>query len=196
MPTGMAIQLELTNRSDHPTEKLREVAEHRLEHVAVLHPRATHCRVVVEKPHAHAHSGNPYEVVVTLSMPATNELVVREQPGKHPMHEPVESVLRHAFQALEKRIKHTVGRQRHEIKQHDESIAVVEDLPNFEGKMGRLRSQEMGDIPFGYRAVVNGELDRLSVGSIVRYDTAADEEGFRATTVKLVDKPGVRHDHA
>lgn len=192
----MAIQLELTNRSDHPTENLRSIAEQRLEHLRVLQPRATHCRVAVEKPHAHATSGNSYEVVVTLHVPSSNELVAREQPGKHAMHETVESILRHAFAALESQVKETLARQRRSTKRRRGDLAIVAQLPNEEGEMGILQTEESGEVPFGARAVTNGEGARLTVGSMVRFDTAIDDEGVRATTVKLVDKPGVRHERA
>lgn len=121
---GMAIQLELTNRSDQPTDRLRSIVEQRLEHLRMLQPRATHCRVAVEKPHTHASSGSSYEVVVTLHVPSSKELVAHEQPGKHDMHEPLESIIRHAFSALETQVKATLARQR---SRRNKQAALVEE---------------------------------------------------------------------
>jgi cold shock CspA family protein/ribosome-associated translation inhibitor RaiA len=194
----MTMPLEVTFRSEEASQasdELRDLIEQRLARVEQLQPRATRCRVVIDQPHEHASSGNPYEVVVTLSV-ATKNLVVREQPGKHPLHEPLVSIIRSAFDALEQQVKSMQGRQRHEVKHHDDELAVVRNLPDPEGAMGWIQSPTEGEIPFGPSAVAGDEMERLTVGSLVRYEVAADEQGLRATTVKLMDKPGVRHEHA
>jgi cold shock CspA family protein len=149
--------------------------------------------IVVEKPHLHPRSGNPYRVRLGIHVPHNPEIVVTRDPGESEMHDVLCKVLRSTFKAMRRQLNKLVEKQRHEIKTHPEqqARAVIHRLFPGEG-YGFMRTIEGREIYFHRNSVLHGDYDRLEIGTGVRYVETRGSEGPQASTVQIVDKPGSR----
>jgi len=153
----------------------------------------TSCRVAVEKPHRHQKTGNPYRVRIDMRVPPGHELVIKEHPDEGRMHDDLSVVLIRAFERAGRRLQKLVGQQQGEIKFHpgQQVMGFVERLLRPEG-YGFLRTIHNREIYFHQNSVLNHDWERLEVGTGVHYLEEDGEEGPQATSVRIVDKPGVR----
>ena len=149
------------------------------------------CRVAVEKRQQHQEVGNPYRVRIDMTVPPGHELVVKREPSKGNMHDPLEIVIKHAFAAAARQLRKLAQQQRGEVKNHpDQQVtAVVHKLFPEEG-YGFLRTVDTQDeIYFHRHSVLHDEFDQLRIGTGVRYTAEEGEKGLQATSVQIVDKP-------
>jgi len=103
------------------------------------------------------------------------------------------AVLRAAFSAARRQLQKLGDLQRSDVKTHPEqeaSALVARLFP--EDDYGFLRTLDGREIYFHRRAVLNGDFLRLEVGTGVRYDEEEGDKGPQASTVEIVNKPGVR----
>ena len=73
------------------------------------------CRVTIEMPHKHHHSGNHYRVKIDLSVPE-HEIVVDRDPSKHDAAKDINAVLSEAFDSAKRQLQEYVRMRRGEIK--------------------------------------------------------------------------------
>jgi ribosome-associated translation inhibitor RaiA len=96
------------------------------------------CRVTVELPHLHHERGNPFHLLIDVSVPGA-EIVVNHAPTLHGAlrkteatrtrkvtetqgpHKDLYVAIRDAFKAARRELQDYVRRQRSEAKQHEES---------------------------------------------------------------------------
>lgn len=147
------------------------------------------CRVIVEMRHKRQRVGNPYRVRIDMTVPPGHELVVKREPSKGDMHDPVEIVIKDAFNSAARQLQKLVEQQRGDVKVHPEHevTAVVYRLfPDQE--YGFLRTVDtQQDIYFHKNSVLHNGFDRLTVGLGVRFAAAEGENGLQATSVQIVD---------
>lgn len=149
------------------------------------------CRVIVEKRQQHQEIGNPYRVRIDMTVPPSHELVVKREPSKGDMHDPLEIVIKHAFNAAARQLRKLVEQQRGDVKVHpDQQVtAVVHKLFPVEG-YGFLRTVDTQDeIYFHRNSVLHDDFDRLAIGTGVRYAAQEGQKGLQATSVQIVDQP-------
>jgi cold shock CspA family protein/ribosome-associated translation inhibitor RaiA len=149
------------------------------------------CRVAVEKRQQHQEVGNPYRVRIDMTVPPGHELVVKREPSKGDMHDPLNIVIKGAFASAARQLRKLVEQQRGDVKTHPEQqvMAVVHKLFPQEG-YGFLRTVDTQDeIYFHRNSVHNGEFDQLTIGLGVRYTAELGDKGLQATSVQIVDKP-------
>lgn len=173
--------------SDEVEALIREEAD-KLERVCNYMIR---CRVAVEKRQQHQDVGNPYRVRIDLTVPPGHELVVKREPSKGDMHDPLDIVIKHAFNSAARQLQKLVEQQRGHVKTHpDQQVtAVVHKLFPNEG-YGFLRTVDTQDeIYFHRNSVLHDDFDRLTIGLGVRYTAELGEKGLQATSVQIVDKP-------
>jgi cold shock CspA family protein len=173
--------------SDEMEALIREEAD-KLERVCHYMIR---CRVAVEKRQQHQEVGNPYRVRIDMTVPPGHELVVKREPSKGDMHDPLDIVIKHAFSSAARQLHKLVEQQRGDIKTHPDQqvMAVVHKLFPLEG-YGFLRTVDTQDeIYFHRNSVLHNEFDRLTIGLGVRYTAELGEKGLQATSVQIVDKP-------
>ncbi len=155
----------------------------------------TSCRVVVEKPHEHATSGNPYRVRIDVSVPPGHEIVATKDPRDHELHDSLETVIVNAFQAAERQLKELMDRQRGEEDRppEGERHAIVVKLFPDKG-YGFLKAMDADhQVYFHKNAVAEADdFDDIAVGTEVRYEESLGEMGPQATTVKIISKRGER----
>ena len=187
----MKVPLEIVfkgiQNSDEMEVLIREEAD-KLERVCHYMIR---CRVAVEKRQQHQEVGNPYRVRIDMTVPPGHELVVKREPSKGYMHDPLDIVIKHAFTSAARQLHKLVEQQRGNIKTHPDQqvMAVVHKLFPIEG-YGFLRTVDTQDeIYFHRHSVLHDEFDRLAIGLGVRYTAELGEKGLQATSVQIVDTP-------
>ncbi len=187
----MKVPLEMVfkgvEHSDEVEALIREEAD-KLEKVCHYMIR---CRVAVEKRQQHQEVGNPYRVRLDMTVPPGHELVVKREPSKGDMHDPLDIVIKRAFTSAARQLRKLVEQQRGNIKTHPDQqvMAVVHKLFPLEG-YGFLRTVDTQDeIYFHRNSVRHGEFDRLTIGLGVRYTAELGEKGLQATSVQIVDTP-------
>ena len=188
----MLVPLQLSLR-DVPEVRRDEIEQHvrrRAEKLERFFEPIASCRVAVERPHQFERSGNPYRVRVDLSVPGGHEVVVRKEAGDNDMHADVVTVINGAFDAAERQLVGLVERMRGDVKSRDETLAVVVRVFREEG-YGFLETPDGRDVYFHRNSVAEDAFERLMPGTGVRFAETMGEMGPRATTVHIVDKPGV-----
>jgi cold shock CspA family protein len=118
---------------------------------------------------------------------------VRKRPLRE---EPVEELIRKTFESARRELDKTVDKQRRRVKtpaqQQDE--AIIEKLYR-DKEYGFLRAIDGQQIYFHKNSVLHNHWDRLTAGTAVRYTSELGEKGLQASTVELVNKPGVAEQH-
>ena len=93
-----------------PSEALTSLVFTRAEQLGRLHDRIIALRVVIAAPHQHHRQGNHYHVRIELSVPGRREIVVDH--GAEECDEDAYQAVRHAFDALRRRLGTSQGKAR------------------------------------------------------------------------------------
>lgn len=154
-------------------------------------PNLVSCRVAVERNQATTRHGAPFRVRIEANLPLGHTLISTRDNAV--VHEEMEPMIRHAFSALVRQVKETNRRRRGDVKHReagDNDIAfVVRLFP--EENYGFLKTPEGLEIYVHRNAVLHGEFDQLTIGTQVRFVATLGDKGLQATSVQIVDKPGV-----
>lgn len=188
VPLEMSFKDLDTSESHHAETMVRE-------HVAKLE-RFTRdiitCHVWVNKPQRHQRSGSAYRVCIRLTLPPNHEMVVSKEPGDQDAHDHLGIVMRDAFHAIERQLKEAVERRRNEVKlATDEPLAFVVRLFRESG-YGFIQTVDGEELYFHRNSVLHDDFERLTIGTQVRYDATLGDKGPQATSVQVIDKPGVQ----
>jgi cold shock CspA family protein len=186
----MEVPLEITFRDVDKTDDIEDLIRAKAARLDKICDHIVSCRVAVEKPHEHQKSGHAFRVRINMRVPPGHDLVVkRESTGGH-LHEKLPAVLSQAFDAAFRQLKKLVEKQLGQVKSHpeQEKAAVVIRLNAGEG-YGFIKTQEGRELYFHRNSVLNDNFDRLEIGTGVRYVDTAGDEGPKASTVQIIDKP-------
>lgn len=163
-------------------DKLEEVCDH-----------ITTGRVVLEKPHAHPKSGSYWRVNIDLHVPPGHEVVVKHDGGAGDLHEDLYQAVREAFETVRRRLRKLGQVQRGHVKQHPD-----QQLVGVIGKVfddyGFVQSVDGRDIYFHRNSVIGDDFETLREGMGVAYTEEAGDQGPQASTVRVVDHRGGRHE--
>jgi cold shock CspA family protein/ribosome-associated translation inhibitor RaiA len=188
----MQVPLEISFKGIVNTTEIENLIRSKVAKLERVCSYITSCRVAVEKRQEHQRVGNPYRVRIDMTVPPGHELVVRREPTEGDMHDPLEVVVRGAFDAAARRLQKLAELQQGEVKTHPEqkAMAIVHRLFPDDG-YGFLRTTDtQEEIYFHRNSVLRNHFDRLKVGMGVRYTAEVGEKGLQATTVQVVDTPG------
>jgi ribosomal subunit interface protein len=145
------------------------------------------CHVVLEQPHGHHHKGKLFHVTIDLTVPA-GELVINRSPEEHHAHEDAYVAIRDAFKAMRRKLQDFARKQRGDVKKHSKpghgKISRMEQHRGY----GMIMTPEGREIYFHRNSVIDGDFDSLEIGSEVRFDEEAGDEGPQASTVYLIGK--------
>lgn len=191
----MQVPLEITYHHLDRSEWIDDYVKSRVAKLEHFSPDMVSCRVTIEQSqHAHR-TGNPHRVLVEVSLPSKRELVAEKSDRVTDPHVQLRPIIRNAFEAMEKQLKKENG------KRSDKSIPNATDAPIptvatvvrlfDEDGYGFIKSLSGEEFYFHKNAVLNHDFDRLTVGTRVRFEPEEGEDGLQASTVKIVDKPGV-----
>lgn len=149
------------------------------------------CRIVLERPHAHQESGNPYRVRILVRVPPGQELVVKRETSEGDLHDHLIKVVSDAFDAMTRKLRETVERQQGQVKEHPEQQVQALVVRIFKDKgFGFLKTPEGREIYFHENSVLHGDFRRMEPGTGVRFAEELGEEGPQATSVAIINKPG------
>lgn len=187
MQVPLEIRFQDVDRSEWSENFIRRQVE-RLERYA---DDMISCRVTITRPHRHQRSGQPYHVVVEVTLPPQMTLAAVVEPVEVPTQSELRNVLRDAFKAMERQLIKAKNLRRGDVKFHDEELALVFKLFPEQG-YGFLKTVDGEEIYFHRNAVLHGDFNRLTPGTEVRYEVELGDNGLQATSVQIVNKPGVR----
>jgi ribosome-associated translation inhibitor RaiA len=149
--------------------------------------RITSCHVLVEAHHRHHRKGRLYHIRVEIVVPG-GEVIASRERQMHQAHQDVYVAIRDAFDAAVRRLEDHVRRWRGDVKAHRAAQhGRVVRLFSVEGH-GFIESAGTRPIYFHRNAVIDGEFDRLRIGSRVRYvvHEGEGEKGPQASTVHRI----------
>ncbi len=188
----MDVPLEISFRGTPKTGPMDELIREKVDKLDRMHDRLVSCRVAVEVPQTHQQTGSFFRVRAEIGVPG-DRLVIKRESNQGSMHETLHRVIRDVFDTAEKQLRKHREQQRRETKQHpeqDEVGFVVRLFP--EQDYGFFRTLDDREVYFHRNAVANDDFDRIEIGTGVRFVESMGEEGLQASTVQIVDKPGVR----
>lgn len=189
----MQIPLEITYLDVEKTDAIESLVHEKVAKLEQVCAHISSCRVGLEKTHDRPKSGSPYRVRIDITVPPSHEIAAVKNPGEGTQYDPLETVIRSAFDAARRQLVKLTEKQRDEVKSYPEQEvgAIVTKLFP-EQEYGFIRAVDSDEEIYFYRnSVINNDFDRIEVGTGVRYVVQQSEQGLlHASTVQIVDKPG------
>ncbi len=189
----MRVPPEITYRGIEKTDAIERLILEKAAKLDEIHDSVISCRIALEKTQEFQRTGSPYRVRIVTRVPPGHELVVRRENSEGEMHDRLQTTINDAFNALRKQLIKLKEKQQGDVKTHpmQELVGYVVRLFPEEG-FGFIRTSEGQELYFHRNSVLRDDFERLKIGSGVRYFPSAGEKGPQASTVQIVDKPGVR----
>lgn len=189
---AMNIPVEITWRNMKKSTSVEALIHEKVEMLERVCRHLSGCRVALEKAQ-HKHAGVPFRVRIDLTVPPSHELAVRREPGEGRPHAHLAAIVRQAFAAARRQLVDLAEQQQGKVKAHptQDVNGVVTRLLREQG-YGFLKSLDGREVYFHWNSVLHGGFERLEVGTGVRYVEEKGDEGPQASSVQIVDKPGVR----
>lgn len=189
----MEMPLDISYRDVEKTEAIETLIRDRVEKLETVCDHIIGCHVAVERTHTHPSHGSPYRVRLDLTVPPGHELVVSKNPGAGVQYSSLESVIRDAFDAAWRQLRDLTEQQQDRTKRHPEQAigGIVTKLLPAED-YGFIKVLDGREIYFHRNSVLNNDFERLTAGAGVQFFLTEGIEGPQASTVRIVDKPGIR----
>lgn len=147
--------------------------------------------VTVERPNEHPQTGSGYAVRVELHVPPEHSLVAQESSSQGDVHDTVDTVIRRAFDAMERQLKALKEQQRDEKREAEQQELGTVITVDHNDRFGIIKTPAGRDVFFRDQAVIpQKDFERIVPGSAVDYVDEPGDEGPRASTVRLVSKRG------
>jgi cold shock CspA family protein/ribosome-associated translation inhibitor RaiA len=194
----MNVPLEISYRNVVKTDTIDNLIRDKAAKLDRMCDHLVSCRVAVERPHQHQQSGRDYRVRINLKLPPGHELVIVRESTEGVLHQRLDNVIREAFNAAQTQVRGLTAKQSGRIKRHPEQevMGIVENVFPEDG-YGFIRAADGHQIYFHENSVLQGDFERLVRGTGVRYSETEGDNGWQASTVQIVDKPGAaRSDRA
>jgi cold shock CspA family protein len=183
--------IEVTFRNTPRFEEIETVVRREAAKLERYSKKLVGCRVAIERPQRFQRQGNTYRVRIFISAGARRPIVVSREPLDSDMHDDLRTIIIGAFKAARRQLQSMVEQQRGDEKPPQEPRALVVRLFPERG-YGFLKTPEGQELYFHRNSVLHGDFERLAVGTEVRFDESEGEEGPQASTVQIVNEPGVR----
>lgn len=192
----MKIQPEITYRNVDKSEAIDNLVHEKIAKLEHICNYINSCHIAIEKIHDRPRSGSPYRVRIDLTVPPGHELAAEKNPGEGIQYQPLDAVIRETFDAMRQQLVKLTQLQRAseqagKYEYAKESTGLVTKLFREDG-YGFLETLDGREIYFHQNSVLHHDFDRLEIGTEVHFSLEDGEEGPQASTVKIVDKPGVR----
>lgn len=186
----MRLPLQVTFRNTDPSPAVEEMIRTRAADLDRFCEHVMSCRVVVEVPHRHHHTGNLYQVRLDVTVPG-DEIAVTREAAEHAESKDLTAAIRDAFDAAGRLLEDYVRRRRQDVKHHDSQpharVRVV--MPGQDH--GFLETFDGREVYFHRNSLVNADFDTLTAGTEVTFTEEQGKKGPQATSVRVVG----RHAH-
>ena len=169
----MKLPLQITFRNMEPSEAVAARITKKAQKLDHFCNQIMACRVVFEAQHQHHHQGNLFHVRIDITVP-DREIVISRDPGQHQAHEDAYVAIRDAFNAARRQLEN----YNHKRQQH----------VNPEKDFGRIETADGRLIYFHRNSVAQNDFELLDIGSKVRFDQEAGDQGPQASNVKALEK--------
>jgi ribosome-associated translation inhibitor RaiA len=103
--------LQITFRGMSPSPAVEALIEQRVERLAHASALVRRCHVVLELPHRHQKKGRQFSVRLDITTPL-GEVVVTRAPEDASLHQPLQTLVRDAFDAAARQLEDRVDRRR------------------------------------------------------------------------------------
>lgn len=187
----MKLPLQVSFHNTDPLPGVEEVVRGRAARLDRYCDHVTSCRVVIDVPHKHHHTGNLYQVRLDLTVPGDEIAITREAP-EHEAAKGLPDAIKDAFDAADRLLEDYVRRQRQDVKHHEglphARVRAVEVGQGF----GFLETPDGRSVYFHKDSLLNADFDALAPGTEVAFVEELGEKGPQATSVRVVG----RHGHA
>lgn len=197
----MLVPLQITFRNMESSDAIEAKIREEVDKLETFFDHINSCRVVIEIPHHHHERGNLTHVRIDLTVPG-KELVIKHEPSLHDRKKQEERIKKQlniqaphkdaylaisdAFKTARRELQSYARRLRGEVKLH-ETIppARVHKLFQDEG-YGFIETFEGDEVYFHKNSLVNGDFEKLKVGTEVTFVEEKGDKGLQASTVKLI----------
>ena len=183
----MQLPLQITFRHMEASAAMESTIRSKAQELDRFHEHIMSCRIVVEPQHLHKRQGNLYRVRIDVTTPG-NEMVVSRESGMNQSHEDAYVAIRDAFDAILRQLEEHSRRQQGNVKSHGTPphgrITQLEP----DGDYGRITTSDGREVYFHRNSLLNGDFDRLEIGTEVRFDEECGELGPQASSVNLIGK--------
>ncbi|MBH8576544.1 HPF/RaiA family ribosome-associated protein [Nostocaceae cyanobacterium CENA369] len=192
----MKVPPEITYRNVEKTDAIDTLVNEKIAKLEQVCSYISSCHIAIEKINDRPRSGSPYRVRIDITVPPGHELVGESNPTEDTQYEPLNAVIRDAFNAARQQLVKLTQRQHESDKSVSreidrETTALVTKLFRDRG-YGFLKTLDGQEIYFHSNSVLHDDFERLEVGTGVHFFLGQGEEGPQASTIKIIDKPGVR----
>jgi cold shock CspA family protein/ribosome-associated translation inhibitor RaiA len=188
--TPTSEKLQITYRDFSSTDSLEARVRERATKLFDLFPKITLCRVALEAPHQRHRQGHKFRCRVDLVVP--NAELVAQNAEESDVSENAYAAIEEAFDEATRRLQDYVRRSRWDVKQHDGTPhGRVAKLLVGEGpgtRYGFLETHDGREIYFHEHSVLNGQFDKLEIGTEVRFAEEDGEKGPQASTVVVTKR--------
>jgi cold shock CspA family protein len=191
----MQVPLELTFRDVPHSDAIDALVRRYVQRLERFCDHIESCSVAIERPHRPRNSGSDFRVRIDMVIPPGHELVVskdasdRGTPPAPQNFDSLHALVREAFEAANRQVKKLNEQQAGKTKRHpqQEIGAVISRLSE---DHGFLRTTDGRDVYFHRNSVVNEDFNQLREGEGVAYAEEVGEQGWQASSVRVVDHRG------
>ncbi len=114
----MRVPPEISYRGVEKTEALENLVAEKIARLEKFYSEISSCHLSVEKVHDHPESGSPYRVRIDITVPEDREVVVDKSPDQGVQYQPLESIIRDAFDIADRQLKELNEQQHNHMKTH------------------------------------------------------------------------------
>jgi cold shock CspA family protein len=183
--------VEITFRNTAADPEVEALARREAAKLERYHRPLVGCRVAIERPQKFQHEGNAYRLRVVVTAGTRRPIVVTREPRDSDMHDNLRTIVLGAFKAARRQLQSTVEQRRERQKSADELRALVVRLFPDED-YGFLKTLDGREIYFHRHSVLHDDFERLAVGTEVRFEEHEGDKGPQASSVQIINKPGIR----
>lgn len=183
----MQVPLQITFRNMETSEALEDYIRERAAKLDSSCENMVSCRVVVEAPHKHQRKGGLFHATIEITLPKET-IVINREPDQHKSYKDAYVVVRDVFDSAQRKLRGVVGRQKGEVKVHEEMPQgrITELYPHED--YGRIATGAGDDIYFHRNSLINADFAGLAIGDEVRFVEEQGDNGPQATSVRVTGK--------
>ncbi len=181
----MDIPLEIAFHNIGPSTEIEALIRKHVGRLEKLYPHIIGCRVSVEMLHKQHHRGNVPEVHIALRIPGHDFAISREpHKAKERYVTPnVNTSVKDAFRAAEKRLKDFKQQQYGDVKQKELPVQGHVAQLIAEKNYGFIATGNGEELYFHRNSVADGGFDNLHEGDTVQYSVVMGDKGPSAGRV-------------
>ena len=179
----MDIPLEIAFHNTEPSAEIEALIREHVQKLEKLYPHLVGCRVSVEMLHKQHRNGNVPEVHIAVRVTG-REIAISREPhkAKERLAAPnVQTSVRDAFRAAEKRLKDFKQQQYGEVKAKE--MPVHGYVASLFADYGFIATGTGEDLYFHRNALADGGFDELHKGDAVQYTIVIGDNGPGAARV-------------